>query len=223
MVGLPLLLLFGLLFRPYRNAQAQTDWLLAAFCLIFLLLHAIFRFQVWDRYLLGLVPLLALLLARIFHFPNILFRSRMMVTTVAAVALVVALLAAGPIQTAMRGGYPLGGDHGAFTGAEEVARYLRQHVPANTTLYHRWLGTHWRYYLFNFPYDLRFWQTPADLAQQAQTNANGVQYITFPAWQSMTEVQFALSKAGLALVPILETARQDGAPAIFLYKFEAAE
>jgi hypothetical protein len=82
------------------------------------------------------------------------------------------------------------------------------------------LGAHWRFYLFGFPYDLRFWQTADDLAQQAGTNAAGKQFIAFPAWQSTTPARLALSEVGLRLVPVFRTFRPDGAPAATLYQIE---
>jgi len=145
----------------------------------------------------------------------------LLISTIVAFSLVTGLMAE-PIRLAVHSAYPLGGDHGAYTGASEVAAYLRGHVGANVTLYHRWLGAHWRVYLFNFPYDFRFWQSATDLVQQAGANAGGVQYIAFPAWQSTTPAQLALSDVGLTLVPVFKTIRPDGAPAIFLYKIERA-
>ena len=49
--------------------HAFTDWLLAGFSVGFVLLHAVFSFQIWDRYLLGVIPLLALLAARMAFLP----------------------------------------------------------------------------------------------------------------------------------------------------------
>jgi hypothetical protein len=46
-----------------------TDWILIFFGLGYLFLHALLSFQVWDRYLLGLIPFLALLLARVLLLP----------------------------------------------------------------------------------------------------------------------------------------------------------
>jgi 4-amino-4-deoxy-L-arabinose transferase-like glycosyltransferase len=219
-IGLPLLLLRGWLFPAPQLSQRYADWLLVSFCFFFVLLHTLFTFQVWDRYLLGLVPLLCLVLARVLHLPDVLLKSWPMIPTVLAFTLVIGLMAS-PIHIAVNAGYPLGGDHGAFAGTDEIAAYLRQHAGANVTLYHHWLGTHWRYYLFGFPYDFRYWRSAEDLAQQAKANAHGIQYIGFPAWQSTTPVQLALSDVGLILAPVFKTIRPDGAPAIFLYKIEA--
>jgi len=62
--GLPCLLLYGL---GWRRGEPATffDVVLSAFVVIFLLGHWVLSFNVWDRYLLGLVPLLLILLARV--------------------------------------------------------------------------------------------------------------------------------------------------------------
>jgi hypothetical protein len=217
--GLPLLLAVDYRFDDQTAQPRRADGILAGFCLIFILLHALLSFQIWDRYLLGLVPFLALLLARVLHLPAICLKSRTVLWTVAGGLLVISLMG-GSVRRAVEAGYPLGGDHGAFAGTAEIGLYLNQHVGANVTLYHRWLGAHWRYYLFNYPYDLHFWQSTADLAQQAAANAAGEQYIAFPAWQSTTPAQLALADVDLQLRPIFYTFRSDGAPAAILYKIE---
>ena len=63
-VGVPLLLLYGLLWRR-RERETVVDITLSSFGLLFLALHLVLDFQVWDRYLLGLVPIVLLLLARV--------------------------------------------------------------------------------------------------------------------------------------------------------------
>jgi hypothetical protein len=65
---------YGLTFSPWRGLcpfsmgvqpHAFFDVVLSAFVIIFLLGHWVLSFNVWDRYLLGLVPFLLILLARI--------------------------------------------------------------------------------------------------------------------------------------------------------------
>ena len=231
--GLPILLLFDLLlFR----APALSDWLLAGFALAFILFHALFTFQIWDRYLLGIIPLLALLLARILHLPLVIrhwsfvighsplaIRHSPFAIRYSLLLLIFALsaiLMAKPAQQAAQSGYPIGGDHGAYYGAAETAAYLRGHAGANVTLYHRWLGAHWRYYLFNFPYDFRYWESAEALAAQAKANAGSAQYIALPPWQSGTEAELALADVGLSLSPVFKTYKANGAPGIFLYKIK---
>ncbi|HHJ06935.1 MAG TPA: hypothetical protein ENK24_05505, partial [Anaerolineae bacterium] len=224
LIGLPILLLLDLFFRAPSRSHAEhgnekkgekalSDWLLAGFTLAFILFHALFTFQIWDRYLLGIIPLLALLLARILHLPFAVRKftnSQIRHSLLALIFALTAILMAKPAQQATRSGYPIGGDHGAYYGAAETAAYLRGHAGANVTLYHRWLGAHWRYYLFDFPYDFRYWKSAEDLAAQASTNAGGTQYIALPPWQSGAEAEWALADAGLSLSPVFRTYRPDG-------------
>lgn len=227
LAGLPILLMSGLITKDAAPREKLADWVFAGFSLGFVFLHALVTFQIWDRYLLGLIPLLALLLARIIHLPEIICRAisatvcrrivQSGVISVAAAALILGLIWPSTVK-AVRSEYPVGGDHGAYYGATDVAAYLRGHAGANVTLYHRWLGAHWRYYLNGFPYDFRYWQSAEDLAAQASRNAGGTQYIAFPAWQSTTLAQLSLASHNLTLVPVFKTFKPDGTPAIFLYQ-----
>jgi hypothetical protein len=141
--------------------------MILAFICFFLIGHALVSFVVWDRYLLGLVPWLALLLARVLTLPGRLLKdapgsnllSRLFVLCMVSLTL-------SPMRDAAASRFPVGGDHGAYQGIGQVVSYL-QAVPADTTLYHRWLGWHWRFYLWDSPYDLRAWTSPGDLASQA--------------------------------------------------------
>lgn len=222
LIGLLALVGGGLRFKP-RNPHCRADQILAGFSLAFVLGHALITFQIWDRYLLGLLPLLALLAARILRLPVIFIESRpkyqAAIPLLLVAAPIVVLAALGPATpVAMSGGYPLGGDHGAYTGVKETAAYLRGHAGANVTLYHHRLGAHWQYYLFDFPYDLRYWETVDDLAQQAAPNASGEQYVAFPAWESTTLATAAIAGRGLALHPVFRTYQANGAPALYLYQ-----
>lgn len=252
LLGLALLLLGGAAGRFARAGEARAlfrsapvDWLVAGFCFLFLLGHAAFSFEAWDRYLLGLIPLLALLLARVLIWPwNLgigdwvleikerrLLRLRSpreasnlqsLISNLQYPILIVllALAFAGPVQDAVASRYPIGGDHGAYQGVDEAAAYLRRHAGANVTLYHRWLGAHWQFYLWDYPYDFRNWQTEAELAALASERREAVQYVAFPAWRSETTARLALADAGLALREVFRAYRPDGAPAILLYRIE---
>lgn len=234
LVGLPLLLLAGISKMPTR--QAIADWLLAGFCFLFLLGHAAFSFEAWDRYLLGLIPLLALLLARVLIWPwrlgigdwvldsgdRRLLHLQSLISNIQSLMFVVllALAFARPVQDAVASRYPIGGDHGAYQGVDEAAAYLRRHAGASVTLYHRWLGAHWQFYLWDYPYDFRNWQTEAELAALASERREAVQYVAFPAWRSETTARLALADAGLALREVFRAYRPDGAPALLLYRIE---
>ncbi|MBL7183056.1 MAG: glycosyltransferase family 39 protein, partial [Anaerolineae bacterium] len=64
LIGLPCLLLYDL---ARRRGEPATffDVVLSAFVILFLLGHWLLSFNIWDRYLLGLVPILLILLARV--------------------------------------------------------------------------------------------------------------------------------------------------------------
>lgn len=223
---------------------AAADIVIAVFSSLFLVVHVLFAFQVWDRYLLGLIPLSALLLARLLTLPwrigSRLARLVSMWTPGAGAArcaadahvwthcfYVVGLLAlvlaavAGPLQDAAASRLPVGGDHGAYDGIEQVADFFKA-VPANTTLYHRWLGAHWRFYLWGSPYDFRAWTSPDDLAAQAASRPGARRYIVFPSWHSATEARLALESRALTLREVHRTLRRDGSVSFIVYTIEEA-
>jgi hypothetical protein len=206
---------------PARSA-AWGDIILSGFVALFLIFHAAAAFVVWDRYLAGLVPLLALLLARVLLLPR-----RYLPDSPPAAALNLAFVLAmltftlRPIRDAAAGRFPVGGDHGAYQGIEQVANYLKT-IPADTTLYHRWLGWHWRFYLWGSPYDFRTWSSPEDLAVQAAARPGARRYVVFPSWRSSSEASLALADAGLAMREVQRAFRDDGSVSFILYRIEEA-
>jgi hypothetical protein len=208
--------------------------MLLGFTLAFLVGHSLVAFQVWDRYLLGLIPLLALLLARILALPWRLLKShawrfplRVPDSPIPPFLYLIFVLSVlsftlRPIQDAAASRFPIGGDHGAYQGLEQVVGYL-QTVPADTTLYHRWLGWHWRFYLWGSPYDFRAWTSPPDLATQAAARPHARRYVVFPGWYSSTEARLALADVGLALHEVHRTFRDDGSISFIIYRIEEAQ
>ena len=234
LVGLPVLLIYGA-WQSYRlpvpkylaNQPVLIDWLLTLFLLAYLLAHAWLSFQVWDRYLLGLIPLLALLLARILwlpwsvlparwldHHPNLGQVARL--GGILALGVLLATTLGHPMQDAANARYPLGSHSQALQGIDQIVAYLQGHAGANHTLYHHWLGTHWRFYLWDYPYDLQYWESPQELAARAKPG----HLIAFPGWQSETETRLALARSGLTLRELTRAYNPAGYPAIILYQLE---
>ncbi len=224
LVGGPCLLVWE------RNHQKSATWLLSFFILAFLFGHALFSFQVWDRYLLALIPLLALLGARLLWWPyhwilDLIFpqskiknlKSKMIkpLYTLGLTLLLLSTLAR-PVSDAVNGRYPLGSNSHALQGIEQIVAYLQGHVGVNHTLYHRWLGTHWRFYLWNYPYDLEYWDSPEDLAKRAKPD----DLIAFPSWYSDSTARLALAEVGLTLQELTRTYNADGVPSIILYQIQ---
>jgi hypothetical protein len=243
--GLPALLIYGLtaarqpirhFFQSQRKPEtghnpapprphSSTDFLFTLFTLFFLLGHALFSFQAWDRYLLGLIPFLALLLARILLLPWSVLKTTWLdarpdrsslagVIYGLVLAGLLALTLTRPVQDAVNGRYPLGSHSQALSGIEQIVAYLQGHAGANHTLYHRWLGTHWRFYLWDYPYDLQYWASPQELALKAKPG----HLIALPSWQSDTAARLALAGVGLTLHELTRAFNPAGYPSIILYQ-----
>jgi hypothetical protein len=235
LIGLPLLLVAdGLLIQvgsktspgsedwAERQNHARFDLILVVFAALFLVGHSLFAFSVWDRYFLGLIPLVSLLLARVLALPWRTFRDPRLRRSLGLLFVLVMLaFAFRPICDAAASRFPIGGDHGAYQGIEQVSNFLRD-VPADTTLYHRWLGWHWRFYLWGSPFDLPAWTSPADLAAQASARPGTRRYIVFPSWRSATEARLALADVGLAMREVTRAFRDDGTISFIVYRIEEA-
>jgi hypothetical protein len=194
------------------------------FVVAMLLLHWIFGFQIWDRYLLGLVPLVALLAARAWvalgrALPT--RRWRLVYGPVLLLAIGLGLLR--PVTLAAQSQVPVGGDHGAYDGIDELAAYLRDQAPAGSVLYHYWLGYHYRFYLHGDALRLHWYPDLADLIHDAYVYRREPRYIAFPSFRDSHEIRSGLEEAGFTLVPVLETHRRDGTTSFRLYRLDGPE
>jgi 4-amino-4-deoxy-L-arabinose transferase-like glycosyltransferase len=188
-------------FRSPTSSSRYWSLLFVVFVLAYLLLHIVLSFQAWDRYLLGLTPLLALLAAHGFVTGWEALRSHQALRWGLALAVGFSLLwGAGQAATAR---IPIGGDHGAYAGIEEVAEYLQKRVPAQRgVLYQRWLGWHWNWYLWDGPAGRVYWAEPAMLLDDIRTSPEGyTRYVVFPSWHvaERERLNDALAEDGLSL------------------------
>ncbi|HFD39920.1 MAG TPA: hypothetical protein ENJ31_08785 [Anaerolineae bacterium] len=196
-----------------------VDWVLAGFIVGFLLLHWLVGFQVWDRYLLGLVPLTAILAARLLVRLGAAIRApRWRQTYALGLTALLVLLLTGPVLQAARSELPYGGDHGAYDGIDDLAAYLRQHAPPGAVLYHYWLGYHYRFYLRGVPLRLHWYPDPDDLARDAVIYRREPRYIAFPSFRDGSAAEAALRAAGIELEPVFEARRRDGTVSFRLYR-----
>lgn len=210
-----------------RQAPRPTrvDVTLGLFCLGYLALHWLLSFQVWDRYLLPLVPLAALLVARgLVEFARPLARTEgedqrgVTRARVAAAGLVFVVGLAGPLVQATGNGLPVGGDHGAYDGIDELAAAIRAEAPAGAVLYHHWLGYHYRFYLHGAPLRLHWYPDVEDLVHDATVYRREPRYIAFPSFRDGSAAADALQAAGMELLPAYETRRRDGSASFRLYR-----
>lgn len=225
LVGVPCLLAAGLWRR-----RARPGWLydaaLAGFAAAFLAVHTLLSFGLWDRYLLGLVPIVAMLLARVVLLPFDLVppgprlaAGRWAYGLLLGVFLAASL--AGPVHTALRYGYPLGGDRGTYQGIEDVAAYFKGNMPRGAVVYHHWLGWLYRYYMFDFPYNFYYYPSFAYLVEFSGRFPPGqAQYVVLPSDQPADELNVGLKQAGRQLRELYRTYRPDGTVSFTIYRIE---
>ncbi|MFN2227720.1 MAG: ArnT family glycosyltransferase, partial [Anaerolineae bacterium] len=206
---------------PGQTARRRIDGLLAGFLAVFLLLHWLVGFQVWDRYLLGLVPLAALLAARLLlGAVRLVPVGRWRPAAATALALLLLATLARPVALAAGSELPLGGDHGAYDGIDQLAAFLRAEAPPGAVVYHYWLGYHYHFYLHGAPLRLHWYPDPADLVHDATVYRREPRYIAFPSFRDGGQAQAALAAAGIELLPVYETHRRDGSVSFRLYRLE---
>jgi 4-amino-4-deoxy-L-arabinose transferase-like glycosyltransferase len=215
LIGMPILIHHDLA-RRVSSRATRIDLGLLAYALGFLALHWLLNFPVWDRYLLILVPILALLFGRaIAHLASL---ARPQPVPRLRLLLVVALAVLPFSLIAARSGYPLGGDHGANDGIEQAAAYLKG-LPSGTVVYEHGLAWLLGYYLGDgFAY-LSYFDTPADLAADLRVfGGHSERYVIFPGRESPAAVIDAIRQVGYTLTPVFTTRNRFGETSFAVYR-----
>lgn len=182
----------------------------ALFVLLFLLSHWLVQVQLWDRYLLAIVPLVALLLARAFDLAgHLLLAGHLQAAYLPSLVALVTASLLPALVSAEQGHLAIGGDHGAYDGIDDLAAYSRQQVPPGAVLYDHWLGHHYRFYFYGAPIHIHWYPDVADLAEDAGAYQREPRYIAFPSWQGEPPAADALAGAAIDLVPLFEAHRRD--------------
>jgi hypothetical protein len=171
----------------------------------------------WDRYLLPLVPILAVLIARIMRAAASGAGALKLNWRSALAGLLLAPLLTGPALKASAGRYPIGTERIAHQGIEDVVSFFGR-LPEGSVVYHHWLGWQYHYALFDGPVYLAYWPTPAWLARDVQAFGHREpRYVVFPAWESSARAGRALNDVGYTLEPALATVRWDGSLSFTVY------
>lgn len=211
-----LMALFGIVEATPRRRDDQTSshhriiLFLFLWSFAFIAFHLATTTQVWDRYLLPLVPIFALTMALALARINALLpgnRARLI-----AVVLAVVLLLP-PAWTSARGGIPIGGDHGGYEGLHAVIDWLNAEAPPGSVLYHRVLGWHYRFYFFDAQapadnrFDLRWYSSSVYLADNAAKIGSKPRFLVLPEWVSLRNWERDLSVRGIEAVERLHAGR----------------
>jgi 4-amino-4-deoxy-L-arabinose transferase-like glycosyltransferase len=221
-IGLPVLLIYDLT-RGARTQAAAFDLILIAFTLVYLFLHWLLAFPVWDRYIFGLVPVMCLLAGRlaglIVEWLAMRVRSWRLASLI-VVSWVLALMVV-PAAQAMQSQLPIGGDHGPHDGLNRVADFLRGY-PYGTVVYDHWLGWTLRYYLWDSRIYVAYFATPQALAEDLRAfGRTSLRFIVFPADESTTRIERAIAAEGFALSPVLAAQDRRGQPTFAVYRIDA--
>jgi 4-amino-4-deoxy-L-arabinose transferase-like glycosyltransferase len=198
-----------LIVTSLHGRQRAGDVLLVFFLAAYALLHWLLAIPAWDRYFLPILPLAAVVLARLIDIaaqssgPALQTRGRI-------VLLVFVLVTALPAALAARNGrFPVGARSGADQGVGEVAPLLTGE-PYGTVLYDHWYSWQWRYHLFNSAVYVSWFATPADLVEDLAVfgNTPGARYLAAPdsvaaqpVLQSVQDAGFDVQLAGRAQTP----------------------
>ncbi len=206
----------GMGWLAYRRGMRRADVVLVGWALLVWAGYVVSTLAVWDRYILVLAPVWAVLVARgwsVLAPRKVLARWQ---------AIIVVLALAVGIQ-AGRAAFPVGGDHGAYDGVDVVSAYIMRELPPGGVVYHHWLGWHYGFYLFGAPYDYRWWKNTDWLARDAATNPGLERVVVFPAWEEATRQQaLALLRASdVQPVPVMRVySPRTGKLTFYLYKLE---
>jgi len=221
-VGLPLLLIYDLTRNAHTNS-ALLDLALIAFSLGYFFLHWLLAFQVWDRYIFGLMPIVCLLIGRLASRMIEWLTHRIGKQSVAGcvTALLIVVMMGSSASEAWQSAIPVGGDHGPHDGIDRVASYL-QDFPYGTVVYDHWLGWTLRYYLWDARTYIAYFATPQSLAEDLHVfGRTSPRFIVIPANESTTRIERAMALEGFTLSPVLATQDRHGQPTFTLYRIDA--
>ena len=210
--------------RRGRFRLAPMDSLLLLFVSGYVLLHWLWAVPMWDRYLLPILPLVAVLFGRAVaglwsavgrRWPGG-FRG------VVAGALLVALLLLMPTALAARAGrFSIGGQPGADGGASRVALLLKD-APYGTVLYDHWYSWQWQYQLFDDRVYVSWFPHADALVEDLAVFAGdgSPRYLVLPSAAAGDPVARQLSEKGYVLERV---GGQDEAADMTLYRIVSGE
>lgn len=217
-LGWPLLIGVGILgaillfFNRCRFARFDpVTWVLALFCLAYLVLHWLWAIPVWDRYLLPLMPLVSILIGRLVS-RSLLFAGSLGDRTgrgrVPASVMIIFLVLVFAIQLPVAAGarlgrYPIGGRPDADGGAAEIASLLFD-APYGTVLYDHWYSWHWRYQLFDRRVYVSWFPHDEALVEDLNVFAgnSSPRYIVLPSDDTSRPVVRRLEESGYVLTSV---------------------
>jgi 4-amino-4-deoxy-L-arabinose transferase-like glycosyltransferase len=211
-------------FVPRPSSFVPLPSSLVLFSLAYLLFHWLTAVPVWDRFLLPLAPLTAVLVGSLWTRISRINGSNKSVNPANpcsnsrfAILLFLVLLP-GAIMAA-DGRYPLGGTRDADQGAAQISQFLANE-PYGTVLYDHWYGWQWRYHLFDSRVYVSWFAHPQGLADDltAFFDDDHARYLVVTAGNGRLPVERAIYDNGFMLELVCTAVNPDGQPTMLLYR-----
>nr|MBP7689795.1 hypothetical protein [Thermoflexales bacterium] len=219
----PIVGLLGLIGLPRLLRTSPRDRWLLLWLVAILTLHWLFNFPVWDRYVLLLVPIAALVLGKaIGQLVNWLTGQLATLSPCHCVSpsliLSIVIITALPFSAAAaESQYPIGGDHGANDGIDQVAVFLKT-LPSGTVVYDHWLAWELDYYVGDGFVFLAYFDTPAALQDDLRVFGGANRYVIFPGHESPDPANAAIGEVGYTLFPVFTTQNRFGQTSFTLFE-----
>ncbi len=217
LLGLPLITaallllgVFGLLFNFKRHkpsAYNETQFvgmaympsvILSIYIAVYALIHWLVAINIYDRYLLLILPPLMLLIARgLLKIVNVMHKNQRVIYLLPVLVLCLMLPTAWEASE-MR--LPIGGDGGKHNGIEQLADYLNSQR-LGAIVYDHWLGWELGYYMGTWSDKRRvYYPTPQALAADALLQPDRApRYFVLPQWVDSQVWLDTLREAGFML------------------------
>ena len=194
------LLVMGLLVigwvRVWRENWGQPKWIdgvLAGYVIVYLLIHWLVAINIYDRYLLLILPPSLLLFAKGIDGLLCRFKDAKMQIGIIGIVVVIGLPAA---WAASEHQLPIGGDRGRHNGIEAVADYLNQQS-LGAIVYDHWLGWELGYYMGTWSDKRRvYYPNPEVFVSDALLQLERApRYFVVPDWADATDWLLSLRNA----------------------------
>jgi len=180
-----------------RSLQARFNRAVLAFVACWFIIHWLFNFQIWDRYVLPLAPFLVALWGQGLAECS----GHKWKLPVILVTLSFSLLSLRPE------GLPAGSNYSLYDGVEELAHYLRENARPGDTIYHRHLGWHLHFYLNRTGIEIRWYSSPEDLVKDLKAHGSGEKLLVFTPFEEEEPVLQALERWGYSAEKVAEIHR----------------
>jgi hypothetical protein len=201
-----------------RSHEALIDLLLLAYLIGFIAFHWLLAFQIWDRYLLLVVPITALLIGRFITRMLDSFKDHLVTLSPSHLVIFAIILCLPYALGASKSQYPIGSDHGANDGIDQVADYLKT-LPSGTVVYDHWLAWELSYYLGEGQVYLAYFDTPSALADDLRVFDRGEdRYVVFPARESPDKSSDAIKVFGFQMTPVYSTINRFNQTSFTIFK-----